>query len=761
MKKRIFIIFTIIAVELLLFGGRIGAHEKAHEQKSNQGADLGEIVITATKTEKIIRDVPAHSSLVNRDEIQEHNIKTLDEAIYYLEGVYNKRARGFMDTSQRVSLRGFAGAKGTLVLLDNRPLNMGFGGKVLWDAIPIDSVERIEIVRGPFSSLHGGAAMGGVINIITKKPKKQEIFGEYTYGTDNTHIFKVHYGDQWADRFSFFTAYEKRKTDGYRTCPITKSSTTTQPSGNTPTVTGAKASEDEYGNPIYIIGDNGENGWEQDNLNLKFTYSPTLSSELNLYYAYNESEYFYRDWRSYLLDPAGNVVTSGNVEIDPNTEYITSIREYNFLTGPGGGKTNMVSAGYKQQIGRDFYINLQGGITDQFENWAIKPLSSATNNGGVGEISRTPNSTSNAELQIDWTGFNRHILTIGVSGSWQKSEKTVHRLTNWRDEDSRAEKMGLTEGKVNYQSLFLQEEYRPMDQLTLFAGGRWDSWKTRDGRSAKRTDPNQPLTINSFEDRSDHYVSPKLSLLYKPVDHTGIRASWGKAFRGPGVNELYNVWTTGSGASQKEYRYNPDLEPETTSSWEIGFDHYITTHSFYRCTYFYNDIDNIIYQETTQDPTDNHTIYTKQNAGQGVSKGVEFALHYRINQGLDYLFNYTYTDSRITQNRANPDSENKRLAKVPENMFNTGFVYRRDKIRSSIFGRYVGKVYDLDDNADTNEGYYKCYDPFFLVDLNLSYEIAKYSTLILSVDNLFDEEYYQEYLAPGRSIYAKIKVGIY
>ena len=81
----------------------------------------------------------------------EQNIKTIDEALNYLEGVYNKRSKGWMDSTQRVCIRGMPGSNRVLVLLDNQPLNTGYTGDVPWNLIPIDSVERIEVVRGPSS----------------------------------------------------------------------------------------------------------------------------------------------------------------------------------------------------------------------------------------------------------------------------------------------------------------------------------------------------------------------------------------------------------------------------------------------------------------------------------------------------------------------------------------------------------------------------------------------------------------------------------
>jgi len=731
--------------------------EKGATESSVRKLKLDDVVISATRTEKIVQDVPVNASVVTREEIQERNIKTIDEALNYLDGIYDKRAKGFMDSTQKVSIRGLPGSNRVLVLLDNQPLNIGYTGDVTWSLIPIDSVERIEVIRGPSSALHGGNAMGGVINIITHKPKKLEAWAEYGYGTNNTNIGKIHFGNEWANRFSLFATYEKRKTDGYRTAPIIKTSTTTKPTGTVIPVTGIRTSQDVTGKTEYIIGDSGENGWDEDNLHLKFAFKPNAQANLALGYTYNQSEYSYEDSLSYLRDSSGVPIIKGNIEFtkpDGKTEYIKSITEYNFLKGPGVTKHNVFTLNYDHQIMDNLHLSLRGGLTDQFENWYISPQSGATKAGGPGQISDTPSSTTTAEVQGDWMGFKNHVLTVGLSNRMEEAETSERKLTDWRDEDSKDQKTYFAEGKVDTWATYLQEEWQPIDKLTLFAGGRLDNWKAREGRSGQY-DPNTHLMNTTiFDERNDNYFSPKLSFLFKPNTQTGIRGSWGMAFRGANVYELYRKWISSTGTT---YLPNPDLDPETTSSWEIGLDQYLTQNSFFRLTYFYNDIEDLIYRAT--DPN-NSAIKMWQNAGNAVTKGVEFSLNHRISNDLDYLFNYTYTDARIKKNKAVPAIEHKRITGIPENMFNTGLTYHHKKVGGSILGRYVGKTYANDDNSDINEGYYKSYDPYFVVNLNVSYKVCKYTDLTLAVDNLFDEEYYQYYLSPGRTYTAKLKVGI-
>src|ERR671929_131193 len=100
---------------------------------------------------------------------------TLDDALRQVPGFTLFRRTGSRvanPTSQGVSLRGVgaSGASRALVLADGIPLNDPFGGWVYWGRVPRASVERIEVLRGGASSLYGSSALGGVVNLITRRP---------------------------------------------------------------------------------------------------------------------------------------------------------------------------------------------------------------------------------------------------------------------------------------------------------------------------------------------------------------------------------------------------------------------------------------------------------------------------------------------------------------------------------------------------------------------------------------------------------------
>ena len=80
---------------------------------------------------------------------------------------------------------GHAGPAATLVLLDGMPLNSAYTGNVQFGGLAPEDIRQIEVIRGPFSSLYGGYAMGGVVNILTKMPEKEEVTMKGAYGSND------------------------------------------------------------------------------------------------------------------------------------------------------------------------------------------------------------------------------------------------------------------------------------------------------------------------------------------------------------------------------------------------------------------------------------------------------------------------------------------------------------------------------------------------------------------------------------------------
>ena len=138
-----------------------------------------EVVVTATLKPQAVKLAPASIALITSKEIRERNITTFDQAFDEVPGVVVTRSSGA--NVQAFSIRGASEVAGggignrVLLLIDGRPALSPESGGALWNLVPLNSVERIEVVKGAYSSLYGSSAMGGVINVITHKPEAEPL----------------------------------------------------------------------------------------------------------------------------------------------------------------------------------------------------------------------------------------------------------------------------------------------------------------------------------------------------------------------------------------------------------------------------------------------------------------------------------------------------------------------------------------------------------------------------------------------------------
>ena len=152
---------------------------------------LEPVVVTATRTEQRLDEAPASVSVLTREDIGQAAGQSLDDLLRQVPGFsLFRRSSSIVShpTTQGVSLRGIgpSGASRALVLLDGIPINDPFGGWVYWDRIPLQSVEQVEVVRGGGASVWGNYALGGVINIITRRPVERATLFEGSYGNNDT-----------------------------------------------------------------------------------------------------------------------------------------------------------------------------------------------------------------------------------------------------------------------------------------------------------------------------------------------------------------------------------------------------------------------------------------------------------------------------------------------------------------------------------------------------------------------------------------------
>ena len=161
--------------------------------EESHSAEVEKIIVSATKTPHTLGDVPVAAEVITREELQERNVRTVQEALEISTTLIVESTSGYNN-------RGLIGMQGleprhTLVLIDGQRVQGGHQNAMDIQQVSIEMIERIEIVKGPASALYGSEAVGGVINIITRDaPKEPEFSGSLGMGTRGTTIGSVSAG---------------------------------------------------------------------------------------------------------------------------------------------------------------------------------------------------------------------------------------------------------------------------------------------------------------------------------------------------------------------------------------------------------------------------------------------------------------------------------------------------------------------------------------------------------------------------------------
>jgi len=176
---------VIVNSLLILFLVCLGA-------QADETFDLGKVVITATRTPHLLKEVPSSVTVITEEEIASSSADNIGEILEQVVGV---EIKSYGTNGLAIaSIRGSTSSQ-VLIFIDGRPINQASSGTADLSLYPLVGIERIEVVRGPFSSLYGTGALGGVINIITQPcPKESSTFLQASYGSLEHKLISFSYG---------------------------------------------------------------------------------------------------------------------------------------------------------------------------------------------------------------------------------------------------------------------------------------------------------------------------------------------------------------------------------------------------------------------------------------------------------------------------------------------------------------------------------------------------------------------------------------
>lgn len=202
---------------------------------------LPEVVVTAIRLpeEQIpVLKMPANVTVIDRAQIESTPSSTLPELLRQQVGLVAVDTVGFGGGSGNLVLRGFGERAGAVILVDGVRVNDAGDATApfLWNSIPLENIERIEVIRGGASTVYGEGAVGGVINIITKKPIDRPAAATVTAAGGNLGYYNGHFDSSLKQgAFDCYISGDRQEWDGWRDFSAFRGwSGLVKPSVNTP-----------------------------------------------------------------------------------------------------------------------------------------------------------------------------------------------------------------------------------------------------------------------------------------------------------------------------------------------------------------------------------------------------------------------------------------------------------------------------------------------------------------------------------------------
>lgn len=725
--------------------------------------ELGSVVVTASRIEQTTLEAPAAVTVVTADKLDASGAMRIGDALtakvpsFYMRNGLGTSTR--INTAPIVSFRGLSDGR-VKMMVDGMNLSDGnAGGLSSLMGIPMGEVEQIEVVPGSASALYGSDAMGGVVNVITKMPTRQETRVKVSrgFGDGERNAVEASYRNKWDNGLAATLGFGYEDMAGFAGSDLVVLPVSTTGTGAN-AVQGGRPTTAPDGKKAYVVGDQGAISSHANNLHAKVYYSLDAQSRFFAGFNRSESSIGFERFNSYLTkNGAPLALPASNVSI--NGDKLGSIKESSFWnsSNPNYRQETRYFAGFDGKLGNGYDLKANVGYFDR-ESFYVGSGSGATFDGGPGTRTSTPNTTLDASAQLGFAAGSNQYLILGFSTNRAKLHRKVYQLSSWRNPDSTNGALNeQSDGESTTNSLFLQDQVFLGDDLTLYLGGRYDRWSTQ-GKAQKYV--GNPVGTVDAPERSESAFSPKVAAVYRLTPGTSLRSSLGKAFRAPSNYEMYATpsISTSSGVSRLLVA-DPNLKPETSTSWDLGIETALAGQGSAKATYYRTRLQDMIYRKLSpySGPLSNVNVFaTATNAGEAQVEGMELAAEMPLASWLRASASYTWTDSRITRDESGTGLQDKRLRYVPKNTAYFALDAQWQQWRAYLSAAYTGEQFSKEDNSDTVKNVYGGVSKYWLANLKLSYQFDKNFKASAGINNLFDKTYYEYYQMPGRNAFIEL-----
>jgi len=757
LKKQLEIIAVIFILLPLLLYSKGYAEVLTNKQKAAT-IKIEDTIVTSTRTAHSLSEIPVSMSTINKKELQRRATGTVGDLFRDIPGIEILNT-GAIAGQKRIMIRGESGAR-VLVLVDGQKISEQKsmdGAALLMD---INSIERIEVIKGPASVLYGSEGLGGVINVFTKKegskPVQLEMSSAFNTNTSG-----------WNNYISLFGGGDDLKGFGYR-------------------VSVSNSEHDNMHGADRETLDHTDFDNEEGTAYLSYTLGNFKTGVFISRYKSTTNAFLF-DTKPYdFATPPADWSPGNNFGVQywkfENMELPQWNRDKESIFFQWENISNTLAKikidAYQQNTFKHFIAEpfvAPGGWYPDNAAW----MAWDTNRFAYASFEvNTKNSmdTESISIQSDWFFFESHFIIIGAefyNDDLDAFNHTTYRPGALITSGSFGEKREWIEADRKSQDIYIQDEWNFAKDFLATLGFRYSQAESRlTSNRILHEHEYDPILSNAFfinfnrNDTEDYMRKPasttdystnySFGLVNNSINNLSLRAHYGTAHTLPTLSQLF-VWSSQSG---KTTAPNPKLEPETAISYEIGAryktDRWNVDLSFYTAeakNYITNvDIDHIP-----------GAAKQFQNIQKANTKGIELEASYTFLpwQITPYVVGYyierefKYTDLS-TKDTGLPRLQGKFGIRYEKNFGSNNLFW------ADLYGRAARSATEIDKDGEVSNfvsGWEtaNCSLGFNLTSLFMLKGDIK---IMMAINNIFDRDYLvaqqKNIEAPGRHFTFKI-----
>lgn len=645
-----------------------------------------------------------------------------------------KRKSNIGDSGDVISIRGFE-SKRIMLNLDGRNIsstgNAG-GNYIDFSTIPLDNIERIEIIKGGSSIEYGNNALGGVINAYTKAPSEELSFNFYATsgGWDNVndfHNIRAGFAQKWK-AFGLSIGASHQQADEYLR----------------------------------------NNDYESTHIYPKFYLDLPWDGQLTLGYNYSNTERGLI--RSNRAD--GNSASDNNPDLPGfdtaiDGDYPVHSGEY-FAGGAPTPSMNIIGDGahwkkerqlfdlnYRQELGENAYFNImlfknnESRIERNYADVAARTLArvspadtfnlgaAQTRDGDlVFERDLTVDQSYGGKFKAGWD-FMNHSLLAGFEYKVMDSGNTdVNYVdTNYncagpnRWTGAMASSGGSPDAHVT--GIFIGDKYFATDRLLLDFGLRFDQFS---------------YTPEGGDEQKNNQVSPKVTVTYDiDMEQTITFASY-MNYRTPTLPEVY--WGS-QGKLTVPYLADVNLKPESEVGFDLAYKYRFKNSGFIQLSSYYYDIDDYILQKPVYVPTGSGSTWATFNTGATIT-GVTLAAGQPLLDTVRGQISVTWQKTKKRDDPSDPDGVLEQIDYIPNLKATAGVTW--DILNNLVLDSTLNYIGERDYTISTAQVRKGTLDEYWLLGASLRYQLDKHTTLELYGDNLTNSDYEESWGYPAMGV---------